>query len=339
MRMTPPSLLVTLALLVSSGPPALAKIWKVPGNAPTVQAAVDQATSGDVIAVKKGVYKENVVFQGKVGITLKGLGNAKLAPASGVPLSILNSTQIVVRKLRIVSKEADGISIDQSPFVRIEKCNIRSDGTGLESAIDVDLSLRTLIFDNKIKGTSFAAISLDTSDESILSGNKITRAAQNGNDLRVFGARITVVDNQIDSPTTHLLATGSLTVDLLIAGNQTKGSQATSIVTSSDTSGTLTLENHITGSAVGIDSGGSSEVLHGNVVKKSGTTGILLDGPSSDALANEIFKTAGNGLYVSTNGLLISYNEVTKSGLFDLVEFGNPSGVYYQNNTFGTISP
>ena len=64
------SLLLPLPLLLLAAP-APAEVRAVPGDHATVQAAVDAAASGDVIAIAPGTYLENVVIVGK-DLTLAG---------------------------------------------------------------------------------------------------------------------------------------------------------------------------------------------------------------------------------------------------------------------------
>jgi hypothetical protein len=49
------------------------QVWHVPGDYPTIQAAVDAAGEGDTILVAPGVYSEHVVVS-KSGLTLRGAG-------------------------------------------------------------------------------------------------------------------------------------------------------------------------------------------------------------------------------------------------------------------------
>lgn len=65
--------------------PAGAATINVPGNQPTVQAAINAAVAGDVVVVAPGTYKENINFGGKA-ITLKS--------AAGPAVTILDGQQL-----------------------------------------------------------------------------------------------------------------------------------------------------------------------------------------------------------------------------------------------------
>ncbi|HKV11353.1 MAG TPA: right-handed parallel beta-helix repeat-containing protein [Thermoanaerobaculia bacterium] len=65
--------------------PAGAATINVPGNQPTVQAAINAAVAGDVVVVAPGLYKENINFAGKA-ITVKS--------AAGPAVTILDGQQL-----------------------------------------------------------------------------------------------------------------------------------------------------------------------------------------------------------------------------------------------------
>lgn len=56
-------------------PPAISAKWNVPGNFPTIQAAINAASPGDTIVVAPGKYVENLRFNGK-SVTLQSTAGA-----------------------------------------------------------------------------------------------------------------------------------------------------------------------------------------------------------------------------------------------------------------------
>ena len=71
------------AFALSSSGLSVGAIWNVPGDSPTIQGAVDLASSGDVIEISCGAYSDcthldvlgwlNCIIM-KPGLTLRGMG-------------------------------------------------------------------------------------------------------------------------------------------------------------------------------------------------------------------------------------------------------------------------
>ena len=82
------SLILALLVLGGVSTVAEAETLKVPGDYATIQAAVDAASDGDTISVKRGTYGENVVIDGsrpgENNLTLRGQGKPIINPAVGI---------------------------------------------------------------------------------------------------------------------------------------------------------------------------------------------------------------------------------------------------------------
>jgi predicted outer membrane repeat protein len=62
-----------IAIVAALAPVSSAMEIEVPGDAPTIQAAFDQANDGDVILVDEGVYRENVTMRNKM-VSIRSTG-------------------------------------------------------------------------------------------------------------------------------------------------------------------------------------------------------------------------------------------------------------------------
>jgi parallel beta-helix repeat protein len=95
------ALLLLLALLSVTAGDAVAETIFVPDDHPTVQQAVDNATSGDIIRINDGVYSGNVDIDVPLALIGNGTGYTTLSAVTGNVLS-LSGPDIMVRDLRIV---------------------------------------------------------------------------------------------------------------------------------------------------------------------------------------------------------------------------------------------
>jgi len=64
---------IAFACAIGAAAPSDARTIKVPKDYPTIQAAIDVAVHGDVIEVREGIYRENLVLAGKT-ITIRSAG-------------------------------------------------------------------------------------------------------------------------------------------------------------------------------------------------------------------------------------------------------------------------
>ncbi len=108
-RFRPYAIALTLALIAMIALPSysLAATYAVPGNYPTINAAIANASDGDTITVDSGTYHENVMINKK--ITLLGNGWPLISVASGTGIDI-SADNAIVQGFR-VSDAGTGISV------------------------------------------------------------------------------------------------------------------------------------------------------------------------------------------------------------------------------------
>jgi len=151
----------------------------VPDDHPTIQAAVDAAGPGDVIAVRPGRYQESVrVRNRQTGLTIRAADPANPPEILGTPNASRDGIRvdkvdgIKLRNLRILGAY-DGVRLNNVRNARLEDLYIensalsirvnggssntirrcRLKGTRVEQAITIDGSPKTVVSDTTISGS------------------------------------------------------------------------------------------------------------------------------------------------------------------------------------------
>src|SRR5262245_61070817 len=112
-----------LALAAAPMEAAIAATINVPDDQPTIQAAVDVAQSGDVIAVDKGTHAGFAV-DGKTGLTVKGKGKPLVDGAGGAitVVTISDSQDIILDGLVVQNSTDRLLDILASQNVTVRRC-------------------------------------------------------------------------------------------------------------------------------------------------------------------------------------------------------------------------
>src|SRR3989344_5613747 len=67
----------------------------------TIQAAINAASSGNVITIAPGTYAQNVIITNKERITIQGVGDSTVVePSSGIGFSIKDSNNLTIKNLK-----------------------------------------------------------------------------------------------------------------------------------------------------------------------------------------------------------------------------------------------
>lgn len=123
-------ILVAIFVALATGSVWAATIINVPGDQPTIQAAVDAASSGDTIIVSPGTYYENVVVN-TPNLTIKGAGDKKNRPyVDGGNISCafyINATGVTVEGFEAYAYGQDVIAV-KADYVTILDNKVRGPG-------------------------------------------------------------------------------------------------------------------------------------------------------------------------------------------------------------------
>jgi parallel beta-helix repeat protein len=148
--------------------------WHVPTDFPSIQAAINNATPGDVIRVDNGTYFENLV----VNKTVSLIGNGpNLTTVDGNEIgSVFNITSdnVVVEGFSIRKSATDpfssAINLDNSSECRISNNKIFDSYDG----ITLHSSTGNAISNNTITSNFYTGISLYFSSGNVVSGNVVS---------------------------------------------------------------------------------------------------------------------------------------------------------------------
>lgn len=272
----------------------------VPGDQPTIQAAVNAANAGDVIRIAAGKYTEDVSIVGKTDLALLPAGAAKVemrgsGSFADPAIYVENSTQITLDGLSFKKTKGDAVWAVNSQL-DVTNCTFKSIGfAGVRLQITNGCSITNCLFDK----TKSNAIATDATMFATISGNVIVDAGRDGISLSVGSP---------NGPTTFSTIAGNLIENSKDDGIDVRGSD-------NDISGNTIVTPGEDGLEVDIGSGGSDNVFANNQIVRPRKVAIKLGGANNEASANTIVKPGGDAIQArGTGGHLIGSNIIKKPG-------------------------
>jgi nitrous oxidase accessory protein len=193
-------LMAMCAVSVQSG--NAAKTIVVPDNYPTVSAAVANASPGDTITVKSGVYHENVVIDKPLTLISETLQAAVVIGAGG-----MDRGQSTVFTLASDQVQISGFTIESLNYSTVSYCatgiSVEGDGCTITGniirntyyGIFCSAQTQTTISDNTITGNFKDAVRFCGGSQNTISENTITGNAQSG--IAIEGYSNTITGNNI----------------------------------------------------------------------------------------------------------------------------------------------
>jgi parallel beta-helix repeat protein len=146
----------------------------VPADYPTIQQAINHASSGDTILVQNGTYYEHVLINKSLSLIGEGR-DLTVVNGSGVGSVIsITASDVVVEGFTVMKSgknaEDSGIHVEHSDGVIIGNNNIRDSTNG----ISLILSNNNTISGNVFVANSFYAVYLSSSSGNVISDNVIS---------------------------------------------------------------------------------------------------------------------------------------------------------------------
>ena len=316
--MRPDQWILALTLAVAAAPAASAETHEVPGDHPTLQAAVDASGAGDTILIGAGVFHERLVVPaGKPGLRLRGKGRETVIDAHPVRSGGFGAALTV-----------------GAAAVVIEDLTLRHARS--EAEIAAGHGLVVTAPDVRIIGV--AALDCDES------GFLIEGASARVDDCRAVGCRdgfeVLAADVAIVSSSARGMASTAIYAEgdhLLVEDVDLHRSYGAVEVTGDHFTG---IDCRVSSCTAGIDVTGDNAKILGNVVERyndyalrvtgtgfeigkndlrfgfdDGANGIRLhDGAAGLVFGNEIEASLAAGIKIHSDGVILRDNRVLRSG-------------------------
>ena len=176
-------LVIAMAMPMAT-PVVAATIINVPSDYPTIQAAINNAHTGDIILVASGIYYENIVFYGKNGITLQSNSGALTTiidgSDSGTVVKFDGTSDNVLDSFTIKNGRAEfgGVTFSEVPTGTLKNCIVQDNVSTWDSAIYISGSpniINNLIVNNSSQGIHLyaSAIQINNQSSPIIANNII----------------------------------------------------------------------------------------------------------------------------------------------------------------------
>lgn len=165
-------LMIALAVLAALSllPPAWAATYAVPGDYPTISAAIANASAGDTINVDSGTYHENIIITKDLRLIGRdtGAGMPTVVVASGTGIEVA-ADNAIVQRLR-VRGGTTGILVKDCGNVNVMECIV----TGNVYGIMVSGAHGCAVMNNTVSGNSNVGISIPDSNGNAIYLNSVT---------------------------------------------------------------------------------------------------------------------------------------------------------------------
>jgi parallel beta-helix repeat protein len=312
-----PRLAAVAALLAAAclATPTLAGQIKVK-RGDDLQAAIDGASDGDTIVVRKGTYAP-ITLGGRSGLQIRGVGHPVIdGQGSSIPLTLQSCDHLSISGLVLRNSSGSGLYADGCSDVSVTHCTVEDTGDeGIQfengTAIHIERNVIRRVDDD---GIAMSDGSGSQTNDSFVVKNRISYAPDAGIDVN--GNRNEITKNKI----THSEGQG-----IYIASG-----------TGNTVSGNRILKQG--GDAVVLEEG-TNTVTKNRIVKPT-ENGVLVVGGAQEITGNVVTKAMLDGIDLRSGGNTVTGNKVKHSGQFDLQdEVNDGSNTFQGNKGVKTVDP
>lgn len=265
----------------------------------SIQAALDDAESGDVVCVAPGTFSENLVMgTSHVTLTAADENNPPSIEGSAVRILVSEADSVRIQGLEI-RDGTHGIRLENSDGVQIVNNTITENNFGIQDATG---SVNALVSGNTITDNRLRGISFSDSEYAVIADNIIRNNAQNASGLsyamNIRGDSTTVTGNIFENNADQAIrAEGS---NLFVEDNTFIGHETGVVLLRTPRNradDARVINNTFTGNETGLEVQSSNVEVHGNTF--SGNLVDLLLNLARNAIITDNVMETGISLDVS----------------------------------------
>jgi len=333
---------------------AKAETITVPDDYPTIQAAIDAASSGDTIFVRAGVYAENLVVNKKISLIGEDAPTTIIDGSRTGSVVNITSSDVQVTGFTIRNSGPQGwvnaaIRLEGASNCSIYGNNITTNtgyGIWLSSSSDNNsiygnsitannldgiyllFSHQNSIYENVIKNNRQGIAFGSSSDNNHINGNNI---ANNGRGIFISSSNYNHVNgNSITNSVDGIRLEGSSSNS--ISGNNITANTQDSIGLYLSSNSNNIYENSISNNSAGIKIGGSSNNVYRNNITANNNFGIGLGGSSNNVYENNITANSGDGIaFQGYSNNVYGNNIIANTGYGISLSFSHENRIYHNN--------
>lgn len=299
---------------------ASSRILYVPGDLPTISAAVHAAKPGDTILVSSGQYQEAVTIPSdKASIRILGEGHVILNGAEHLPSAfIIKGNHIEINGFTIRNYVQSGIKISGAFGCRLVSNHIERTtlGNGIRMVVG---SFSNLIWKNRVTNCYLDAINLRGKNNYIV-GNDLSDNRRLGILLRALGNYVIhnrISNNGRDGIIDH---TGLN----LIFNNDVTHNGSNGVHETGGLGGAAIPSNRITNNFLnGIQLDTRDTMILGNSISNNRMSGVFTNGRRNVLQNNTISTNDDSGVTLTKSGNLLLQNDLQGNSPFDIVNLNH----------------
>ncbi|MCD6448435.1 MAG: right-handed parallel beta-helix repeat-containing protein, partial [Thermoplasmata archaeon] len=287
-----------------------------PGNYTSIQAAIDDASSGDTIFIYNGTYYENLYINKSINLVGESINGVIINGSGAGDVILINETSWVNMSDFTVTYGGSlsgnaGIRVYHSTHVSIKNLNISENEIGIRIEYSShNIISNNLVTGNRNKALLFTGANIPTyySNNNTVSNNIISNNLGGGIYLESYCENNLIINNTC----TH---NGYDGIQIIGAGVTQRN--------------TVDKNNFSNNARYGIYLLSNNNIVTNNTCNYNGLYGIYFEGADYNYLNNNSFSHNQYGIYINTNS--------NNNNISNVICYGNTKAAIYLRDTLDNI--